>query len=127
MKVESSYVFIKEARFHAYHGVLPQEQVVGCDFLVSARASIDVSYAMEHDMVEVTMDYGALYNIIELEMLSTSQLVEHVAGRIADAVFKKFPQTATLDLTITKLNPPMGADCAGAGVELHLINDKTQS
>jgi dihydroneopterin aldolase len=32
----------------------------------------------------------------------------------------------TVDLTLTKENPPMGADCDGASVELHLINDKTQ-
>ena len=37
-----------------------------------------------------------------------------------------FPQVTGVDVTLTKLNPPMGADCAGASVELHLINDKTK-
>ncbi len=118
---------MKEARFHAYHGVLPQEQTVGQDFLVSARVGIDVGYAMEHDMVEVTVDYGVLYRIIKREMDIPSQLVEHLAGRIATAVFETFPKVTTLDLTITKLNPPIGGDCNGAGVEIHLINDKTRA
>ena len=39
MKVESSYIYLKDARFHAYHGVLPQEQQVGADFLVSVRCA----------------------------------------------------------------------------------------
>ena len=127
MKIEESYIFLKDVRFHAYHGVLPQENEVGTDFLVSARAALDVKAAIEHDMVEVTLDYGVLYNIIKDEMAVTSQLVEHVAGRIARRVFDTFPQVKAFDLSITKLNPPFGGDCMGAGVELHLINDKTRA
>ena len=120
MKIKSSYIFLNDARFHAYHGVLPQEQEVGQDFLVSARAALDVTAAMEHDMVEVTLDYGVLFRIIKEEMAQTSQLVEHVAGRIARRVFDTFPGVMEFDLKITKLNPPIGGDCEGAGVELHL-------
>ena len=126
MKVERSYIYIKEARFHAYHGVLPQEQTVGQDFLVSVRCGLDITSAMDHDMVEVTLDYGVLYRLIEREMTIKSQLVEHLAGRIARSVFDTFPMVTTLDISITKLNPPIGADCQGAGVEVHLINDKTR-
>ena len=122
----SSYIYIKEARFHAYHGIFPQEQTLGQDFLVSVRCGVDISAAMEHDMLEVSLDYGALYRLIEREMAVRSQLVERVAGRIAEAVFKEFPEVKSLDLSITKLNPPIGADCEGAGVEVHLINDKTR-
>ena len=125
MKVISSYIFMDEVRIHAYHGVLPQENEVGQDFLVSARCGLDISPAMEHDMLEVALDYGTLYRLIEREMAKTSQLIEHVAGRIAQCVFSEFPMVTSLDLTIVKLNPPMGGDCKGAGVELHLINDKT--
>ncbi len=125
MKVTSSYVFLNEVRIHAYHGVFPQENEVGQDFLVSARCGVDISSAMQYDRLDVALDYGLLYKLIEREMAKTSQLIEHVAGRIAQSVFCEFPMVTSLDLTITKLNPPMGGDCKGAGVELHLINDKT--
>jgi dihydroneopterin aldolase len=49
--------------------------------------------------------------------------LEHVAKRIADAVSETFPEATSIDLTLTKQNPPMGADCDGAGVELHLIKE----
>lgn len=127
MQIESSYIYIKEARFHAYHGVLPQEQTVGQDFLVSVRCGVDMTMAMEHDMVEVTLDYGVLYKLIEQEMAIPSQLVENLAGRIAHKVYETFPGVTTLDLSITKLNPPFGGDCEGAGIEIHLINDKTKA
>lgn len=103
-----------------------QEQTVGQDYLVSVRCGYNIDAAMQHDMVEVTLDYGALYSLIEREMAVPSQLLEHVAGRIANAVLETFPQVTSLDLTVTKLNPPIGGDCKGAGVEVHLINDKTK-
>ena len=53
-------------------------------------------------------------------MVKPSQLVEHVAGRIANRVFADFPQVTSLDLSITKLNPPFGGECKGAGVEIHV-------
>ena len=126
MKIESSYIYLQDVRFHAFHGVTPMEKKVGADFTVSVRAAVDISAAVEHDIVDVTLDYAALYEVVKREMMIPSSLIEHVAGRIGEAVFAAFPQVKTLDITLTKLNPPMGADCLGAGVELHLINDKTQ-
>ena len=118
MKLTASYIYLNDVRIHAYHGVLPQENQVGQDFLVSARCGVDVTSAMENDMLEVTLDYGVLYRLIESEMAKTSQLVEHVAGCIAQRVFD---EVTSLDLSITKLNPPFGADCKGAGVEIHVV------
>ena len=123
MKVTSSYVYVKNLRIHAYHGVLPHENIVGQDCIVSARCGVDISSSMENDMLEVALDYGVLYRLIEREMAQTSQLVEHVAGRIAHCVFDEFPNVTSLDLTITKLNPPFGADCEGAGVEIHVVRE----
>lgn len=126
MRIERSYIFIKEARFHAYHGVIAQEEVVGQDYLVSVRCGFNISEAMEQDKVELTLNYASLYELLKREMSIASQLVEHVAWRIAKSVFETFPQVTTLDMAITKQNPPMGGDCQGAGVEVHLINDKTR-
>ncbi len=125
MKIERSYIFIKEACFHAYHGVIAQEQSVGQDYLVSIRCGVDIMAAMQQDRVELTLNYATLYELLKREMGIASQLIEHVVGRIAKSVFETFPQVKTLDLSITKKNPPMGGDCMGAGVEVHLINDKT--
>ena len=121
MTVTESYVFLKDVRFHAFHGVLPQEKEVGQDFLVSIRCAVDMSSAMNHDMLEVALDYGVLYQLVKEEMDIPSQLVEHVAGRIGKTVFDHFQQVTAVDITITKLNPPLGADSVGAGVEMHLI------
>ena len=119
MKVEASYIRLEGLRFRALHGVMPQERQVGGDFLVTLRVGYPLAVAMASDDVNDTLDYAALYRLVEREMLLPSKLLEHVAGRIAEAIEKAFPQVSSIDLTLTKLNPPMGADCQGASVEVH--------
>ena len=99
MQIESGYIFLNELRFHAFHGVMPQERKVGAEFLVTVRIGYDLTKAMLSDEVEDTLNYAAVYALIAEEM--------------------------SVDIWLTKVNPPMGADGNGAGVELHLINDKT--
>ena len=113
------YVFLRDVRFYAFHGVMPQERQVGAEFMVSLRVGYPLEKAMESDEVGDTLNYAALYDLVKTEMQQPSKLLEHVAGRIAKAVTTAFPQTTSIDLTLTKINPPMGADCAGAGVEIH--------
>ena len=126
MKLEiESYIFINDLRLYAFHGVLPQERRVGGEYSVTLRVHYNITRVMDTDNVADTLNYAELCQLVKREMAVPSRLLEHVAGRIAHAVFGSFPQATALDLWLTKLNPPMGADCAGAGVELHLINDKT--
>ena len=125
MKLQT-YIRLEKLRFRALHGVLPQERTVGGDFVVTLRIGYPYEQAMETDAVGDTLDYAAVYRLVEREMALPSQLLEHVAGRIVKALLRDFPQIVSIDLWLTKVCPPMGADCEGAGVELHLINDKTE-
>ena len=118
MKVESLYIFLRNVRFHAFHGVLPQERQVGGDFLVNLRVDYPVGKAMESDEVGDTLNYATLFDLVKREMQMPSQLLEHVAGRIAKAIMADFPSVTSIDLELTKLNPPMGADSDGAGIFL---------
>ena len=126
MRVTSSYISLRNVRFHAFHGVMPQERRVGADFLVNLRVGYPWEKAMRTDEVGDTLNYAALYAVVKAEMMQPSSLLEHVAGRMADAIVRHFPQVTSIDLELTKQNPPMGADCDGASVEIHLINDKTE-
>lgn len=125
MRLESSYIFLRDVRFYARHGVSPQETAVGACFIVNLRLGYCVGRAMQTDDVADTISYADAYEVVKREMSQPLRLVEHVAGRVAEALQAAFPAVTTIDLSIAKANPPMGADCAGAGVEIHLINDKT--
>ena len=125
MFLNESYIYINDLRFHAFHGVMPQERLTGNDYSVDLCVGYDVSSAMLSDDVNDTINYAGLYEIVRQEMSVPSQLVERVAFRIADRISRRYPDVSRMDVKVTKLNPPFGADCHGAGVELHLINDKT--
>ena len=125
MKLQT-YIRLEKLRFRALHGVLPQERQVGGDFTVTLRIGYPWQASMDSDAVADTLDYAAAYRLVQREMVLPSQLLEHVAGRIAKALLRDFPQITSIDLWLTKTCPPMGADSEGAGVELHLINDKTE-
>lgn len=126
MRITSSYISLRNVRFHAFHGVMPQERRVGGDFLVNLRVGYPLEKAMQSDEVGDTLNYAVLYEVVQAEMMKPSNLLEHLAGRITDAIVKRFPQVTSIDLELMKQNPPMGADCDGAAVEIHLINDKTE-
>ena len=113
-------LFIDNDRFFAHHGVGEQERVVGNEFTVSLRLFADLRAAALSDDLADTISYAEVHELVRQEMEQPSRLLEHVAWRIAVGLFRAFPTAEAVQLRITKRNPPMGADVAGAGVELSL-------
>ena len=109
-------MFLKNVRFYAFHGVMAQERQVGGEFLLSLRVGYPIDKAMESDDVADTLNYATLFDLAKREMDIPSQLLEYVAGRIVKAITTAFPEVTSIDLELTKLNPPIGADCDGAGI-----------
>ena len=118
MKIAASKIYLDDMRFYAYHGVMEQERLVGGEYSVSLAVEADLMEAVRTDDVADTVNYAALYEIVKSEMAVSSKLLEHVAGRIGRRAMEKFERITMLTVRVTKLNPPMGADCKGASVEL---------
>lgn len=120
LHITHSTIFVNDIQLHAYHGVMPQEQLTGNDYLVSVSAQYPIDKAITTDDVQHTLNYAMVYDIVKEEMSISSKLVEHVAGRIAQHLMKQFADISAVQVRVTKLNPPMGAQCAGAGVEVEM-------
>ena len=116
--IASNYMTLRNLRFHAYHGVLEQERIVGNDYEVSVRMSYDMRRAIASDDVANALNYAEAYEIIKRVMMQPSRLIERVAWRIAKALLDEFPMARNAEVTLVKLNPPMGADCDGAEVRI---------
>ena len=125
MKVKESYVFLEDIRFHAFHGVMEQERMTGGDFIVRLKVKFPFAPSLQSDNVQDTLNYAQLHEIINKEMQTPSNLLEHLAGRIGESIFKQIPQAEEVWMKITKCCPPMGGDMVGAGIEVRLNNDKT--
>ena len=118
MTIAASKIYLDDMRFYAYHGVMEQERVVGGEYSVSLTVEADLTEAIRTDDVADTINYAAVYEIVKREMTVPSKLLEHVAGRIGQRAMEMFERITTLTIKVTKLNPPMGADCKGASVEI---------
>mgnify|MGYP001535628563 FL=1 len=56
MKINKSYIFLKGIRFYAYHGVAPQENLIGNEYIIDLKLGVDISKAMQTDEVTDTVN-----------------------------------------------------------------------
>jgi dihydroneopterin aldolase len=111
-------IIIKGLRLYAYHGVMELERKVGAYFTIDCEVETDIQDAIANDFVDDTISYADLYETIKREMAQPSFLVEHAAGRITKAILHEYSNATSARLRLLKENPPMGADCQGAGVDV---------
>ncbi len=119
MIIKESYITLHNLVFYAYHGVLPQEQVVGNEYYVDLKMKVDFTEAALTDDVENTVSYAEVYEAIKEEMSIPAKLIENVGYRICQRIFNDFGLIEEVTLKLGKRNPPMGADIDASGVELH--------
>jgi dihydroneopterin aldolase len=108
-------------RFFAHHGCLPEEAIIGQEYLVDVKIWVDLSPSAESDDLNQTVDYVDVHQICAREMAIRSKLVEQVAGRILTALRVELPLTDAIEqieVTIAKFAPPIGGDCERIAVTL---------
>lgn len=119
MHIQSTEILLRDLRFYAHHGVLPQERTVGGHFTLNLTLRLsDATSALFDDQLEGTVSYAEVYEVAAREMRKPSALLEHVAARIAQSLFDAFSLIEHITLTLQKDTPPMGADCAGCAVRI---------
>ena len=118
MQANHMYIRMEGMKYYAFHGVLPQENLVGANYYIDLKLKTDFSRAAETDKLEGTVNYADIHAAVKEEMQITSQLLEHVCQRIARRLFQDFPTIETIDISLYKENPPMGACAQRVGVEV---------
>lgn len=94
--------------FYAYHGCFEEEQSIGTHFSVDVVLDVDTSVAQRTDSIADTVNYLEVYRVVKGEMEIPSHLLEHVADRVGHAVLDRFPLVQSLQVRVSKLNPPLG-------------------
>ena len=101
-------ISLEGMEFFAYHGCYKEEQIIGTKFIVDLHVSLDTILAEESDHLKDTLSYVQLYHAVKNEMEQKSHLLEHVAKRIMDSLKSGFPQIRSIEMKISKVNPPIG-------------------
>lgn len=114
MKIKEQTITLDSLRFYAYHGVDPQEAVVGAWYTVDITLKADVTTAILNDDLKGTVNYAKVTDVVKQQMQIRSALLEHVAGRIANSILDRFPAVSSVTVSVSKVNPPVGTPCTAA-------------
>lgn len=105
-------------RFFARHGCLESERTDGNEFLVDFSCEADLETAGRSDDLADTLDYSRVYALVAEEMQTPSNLLEHVAARIADRLSAELGLESGYEVRVSKKNPPVGGECEWARVSI---------
>jgi dihydroneopterin aldolase len=105
---EKNLVELIGMEFYAYHGCFKEEQIIGNRFMVNFSAETEMERPGITDTLSDALNYQELYYMIKEEIEITSKLLENVALRILDRAYRDFPAIKWAQISISKLNPPIG-------------------
>lgn len=114
-----AWVGLQEMPFYAYHGVYPEENTLGQDYIVDALVQLDIRPAAATDDVSQTIDYKDLYALVQQSMQQPRKLLETLAVQLCQAMLQAFPKAEAARVCIRKAQPPIG------GLAKHAVVDHT--
>ncbi|WP_052095516.1 dihydroneopterin aldolase [Porphyromonas cangingivalis] len=107
MEIKETKIRLERVVAYARHGVMPHETLVGNEFYITLEVVFDATQAMKDDQLSGTINYADLNTLIQDEMKTPSELIEHVAGRILSRLEKEYPMIMEALIEIEKNSPPI--------------------
>lgn len=101
-------ILLRDLRFFGFHGVLPEEAVLGQRFRVDITAELDLAEAGRNDDLTKTVHYGEIAMLVEkIGTTHRYKLIEALAEAIAAAIFETYPPIERLTVRVTKPEAPV--------------------
>ena len=107
----SDQINVTGIKAFGYHGVLPHEAVDGQEFIVDLKADLDLRAASISDDLNDTINYADLAQIVHNNIVGERvQLIERLAGRIADEIMAAHKVIRSIQVTVHKPHAPVTLD-----------------
>lgn len=101
-------IVISGVRAIGYHGVLQSERDAGQSFIVDCEMFLNLKSASTSDDLKKTIDYGEVSLLIkEIVEGKAVNLIETLAGSIADAILKRYRKIQKVVVTVHKPEAPI--------------------
>ena len=112
-------IILKGMMFYGYHGVNPEERLVGQKFVVDVTVECSLLKPSSSDIVGDTVSYSDLFKTVKSIVEGPSHnLLESVAKNISDSILLSY-DVESISVTIKKPDVPInGANLDYAGVTL---------
>jgi len=109
---------IENMEFYSFHGHFREERIVGNKFIVNLTIETDMTLPSASDNLKDAVNYQRAYEIVKAQMEVKSHLLEHIAGRILDAIYSEMEGIEKVTVKVSKMNPPMGGKIGSVSVIL---------
>ena len=102
MQNEINQIIIRDLKFYGFHGVYPEEQVVGTTFRADVVVDIGDLPGFATDRLEDSLNYEHIVErILSIGTGRKYRLVERLVQAIAEEILA-FPQALCVDVTVYK-------------------------
>lgn len=113
-------IILSDLGFFGYHGVMPEEAVLGQRFFVDLVCGIDLREAGRTDDLDASVSYAEIYEVTKAAFEERRfKLIEAVAQNIADRLFDAFAAITWVQVRVRKPSAPIPMVAGEAAVELH--------
>jgi 7,8-dihydroneopterin aldolase/epimerase/oxygenase len=98
-------VHVNKIKLFAYHGIHPEETIVGTDFEVSVSVSFNAIQKIK--VIEDTINYVNIFTIIKANFAKPEKLLETLAQNIVEEIYKMDTRITLINIWIDKTNAPI--------------------
>jgi dihydroneopterin aldolase len=107
----SDQIRVTGIKAFGYHGVLAHEAVEGQEFTVDLVVTLDLRAVSLSDDLNETINYADLAQIAHENIVGERvQLIERLAGRIAEEIAGAYSQITSVSVTVHKPHAPVTVD-----------------
>ena len=111
-------ISLEGMEFYAYHGFYDEERKVGNKYTVDVHLTTDFTHGAQEDDLNGTVNYETVYKLVKAQMSESNKLLESIAQKIINSLFKELPQIEAAEVAVSKHNPPIGGVCAKSKITL---------
>ncbi len=109
-------ISLNKIKFWGFHGVFPEEKILGNWFTVNLDVSVKSDVII--GTLQQTIDYSSLYAILKEEMSRPTELLEVLVEKIKEKILSSFSNITCLRIEIHKQKPAIGLLDGNSFVEL---------
>ena len=111
-------IALEGLEFFSYHGFYAEEQKIGNRYSVDVTIAVDFERAAVDDRLSETVNYEKVYQTVAEVMGERPKLLEHIAHRIIRSLRERYPRIESIEVGVSKFNPPVGGVAARARVTM---------